>query len=211
MIKIIVILLSVLLPVGITYAQECGPSCPVCSGTGGNDGALLSKNSVMISALSIPTADEERMVLNARYGILSRLDAGIGYALRTEKVLWSARIQPVIEQEDGWGPGIILGIGSVQTGGSDQSIYAQCIKSWEITEIVGLRLSAGAATLVPDYDKLYGLAGITASFYERYAGFANYDGTSLHEGISWIPIDWLTLSFMMVETEFPAFSVAVKK
>lgn len=211
MIKILVILLSVLLPAGITYAQECGPSCPVCSGAGGNDGALLSPNSITVSGLSIPTADEERMVLNARYGILSWLDAGIGYALRTEKVLWSARIQPVLEQEDGWRPGIILGIGSVQTGGSDQSIYAQCIKSWEITEVLGLRLSAGAATLVPDYDELYGLAGITASFYERYAGFANYDGTSWHEGISWIPVDWFTLSFMMVETEFPAISLVFKR
>ncbi len=209
--KILVSSLLVLLFAGMTFAQECGPSCPVCSGAGGNDGALLAQRSVMISGLSIPTADEERTVLNTRYGILSWLDAGIGYAVRTEKVLWSVRTQPILEQEDSWRPGIILGAGSVQTGGSDQSIYAQFIKSWEISEIFGLRLSTGAATLVPDFDEIYGLAGITTSFYERYAAFANYDGKSFHEGISWIPLDWLALSFMMVETEFPAISIVGKR
>jgi len=211
MFKLLASLILMLSFVGITFAQECGPSCPVCSGGGNNDGALLFQRSVMISGLSIPSAEEERTVLNARYGILSWLDAGIGYAVRTEKVLWSVRTQPVLEQENSWRPGIILGTGSVQTGGSDQSIFAQFIKSWEISEIFGLRLSAGAATLVPDFDETYGLAGITASFNQRYAAFANYDGKSLHEGISWIPSEWLTLSLLLVETEFPAISIAFKR
>jgi len=211
MIVVLTGLLLILLFVGLSSAQECGPSCPVCSGAGGNDGALLPQKSLMISGLSIPTADEETAVLNTRYGILSWLDAGVGYAVETEKVLWSVRIQPVLEQEGGWKPGVILGSGSVQTGGSDQSIYAQFIKSWEISEVFGLRLSAGAATLVPDLDEVYGQAGITTSFYERYALFANYDGKSFHEGISWIPLDWLSLSFLMVETEFPAFSIVFKR
>ncbi|MCP4582221.1 MAG: hypothetical protein GY839_11450 [candidate division Zixibacteria bacterium] len=94
------------------------------------------------------------------------------------------KAQPVLEQEDGWRPGIILGTGSVQAGGSDQSIFAQFIKSWEINESFSLQLSTGAATLVPDFDEAYGLAGITTNFYERYAIFANYDGKSFHEGVS---------------------------
>ena len=208
--KIFVSLLLILLLAGMTYAQECGPNCPVCSGAGANDGALLSKRSVMISGLSIPTADEERAVFNTRYGILSWLDAGIGYAARTEEVLWNIRAQPVLEQEKGWRPGIILGTGSVQTGGSDQSVYAQLIKSWEISESFGLRFSVGTATLVPDFEETYGLAGITTSFFERYAAFASYDGESFHEGVSWIPLDWLSLSFLMVETEFPAVSIVFK-
>ncbi len=196
---------------GITYAQECGPNCPVCSGAGSNAGALLSEKSMTFSGLSIPTADEERTVANVRYGILSWLDAGIGYAFRTEKVLWNVRTQPVLEQENGLRPGLILGTGSVQTGGSDQSIYAQLLKSWKIGEIFSLRLSAGAATLLPDFDEVYGLGGITTSFYERYAAFVSYDGESLHEGISWIPSDWITLSFLMVETEYPAISIVYKR
>jgi len=211
MFKIIVSLLFIFLFTGITFAQECGPSCPVCSGPGVNSGVLLSQRSVTISALSIPTADEETTVLNSRFGILSWLDAGIGYAARTEKVIWSVRTQPVLEQKDSWKPGIILGTGSVQTGGSDQSIYAQFIKSLKISDKLDLRLSVGAATLVPDFDETYGQAGITTSFYEKFALFANYDGISYHEGLSWIPSDWISLSFLMVETEFPAFSIVFKR
>ena len=205
------ILLLMLLFTGVTSAQECGPSCPVCSGAGNNDGALLTERSVMISGLSIPTADEETTVSNARYGILPWLDAGVGYAFKTEKALWNVRVQPIFEQENGWRPGIILGTGSVQTGGSDQSLYLQFIKSLEISETFGLRLSAGTATLLPDFDEIYGLAGITMSFYERIAIFSNFDGKSFHEGVSWVPSDWFTLSFLMVETEFPAFSISIKR
>ena len=164
----------------------------------------------MVSFLSIPTADEERTVFNTKYGILGRLDAGIGYAARTEKVLWSVRVQPLVEQEDSWRPGVILGSGSVQTGGSDQSVFVQLIKSWEISETFGLRLSLGAATLVPDFDETYGQAGITTSLFERYVALANYDGKSFHDGISWIPLDWLSFSFLMVETEYPAISIVFK-
>jgi hypothetical protein len=203
--------LILLLFTGVTSAQECGPNCPVCSGAGSNDGALLSRRSIMISGLSIPKADEERTVLKVSYGILSWLNAGIGYGFRSEKVLWSVRAQPVFEQENGWRPGFILGTGSVQIGGSDQSAFAQVIKSVEISEIFSLRLSTGTATLIPDFDKIYGLAGITTSFYERFALFANFDGKSFHEGISWIPLDWFTLSFLMVETEFPAISIVLKR
>lgn len=209
--KIYMSLLIVLLLTGIAYAQECGPSCPVCSGAGGDNGALLSQNSILFSGLSIPTADEERTVISARYGILSWLDAGIGYAIRTEKVLWNVRVQPITEQTNGWRPGILLGTGSVQTGGSDQSIYAQLIKSVEIDDNFSLQLSTGVATLLPDFDETYGLAGITASFFDRFAVFTNYDGKSFHEGISVIPLDWLTLSFLMVETEYPAISITFKR
>jgi hypothetical protein len=208
--KIPLSLLLIFLFAGITYAQGCGPNCPVCSGAGSNEGALLSQSSLMISGLSIPTAEEETTVLNIKYGIFNWLNAGLGYAFRTEKVLWSLRTQPVLEQENGWRPGIILGTGSVQTGGSDQSLYAQLIKSIKVGESFGLQLSAGAATLLPDFDETYGLAGVTTSFYERYALFANYDGKSFHEGISWVPTDWLTLSFLMVESEFPAISILFK-
>ena len=148
MTKICVSILLVMLFTGMTYAQGCGPSCPVCSGAGSSSGALLSQGSVMISGLSIPTADEERTVMNTRYGVFNWLDAGVGYAFRTRKVLWNVRAQPVLEQEASWRPGVILGTGSVQTGGSDQSVYVQFIKSWEFGEGLGLQLSTGAATLV---------------------------------------------------------------
>ena len=209
--KICLSFVLILIFSGMAVAQECGPGCPVCSGAGANSGALLSQKALLVSGLSIPGADEERAVLNTRYGILSWLDVGLGYAARTEKVLWNVRVQPVLEQEGSWKPGIILGSGSVQTGGSDQSAYVQFIKSLDISESFGLQLSAGVATLVPDFDEAFGQAGITASLNKRYSAFANYDGESFHEGVSWTPSDWLSLSFLMVESEYPAISVVFKR
>ena len=207
--KLLIICLALILisPV-LTSAQECGPSCPVCSGI--SEGALIGGNSILVSALSVPTSEEERVVLNARYGIFNWLDVGAGYAARTEKFLWNVRVEPLAEDEDGWRPGIILGSGSVQTGGSDQSVYAQLTKSLEFGEGLALRLSAGSAALVPDFDEVFGLAGVTASIYERFSLFTNYDGRAFHEGASIIPMEWLTLSFLLVETEYPAISVAFK-
>ena len=220
--SVLIVLLLLCALSGSTLAQQCGPSCPVCSGAGSNPGALLPQKSITFSALSIPAADEERLVFNTKVGLLSWLDAGVGYAGRTEEVLWSARVQPLVEQKNGWRPGLILGSGSVQTGGSDQSAYAQLLKSWEPGDALSFLFSGGAAALMPDFDKLYGLAGITASFRKRYAGatgpyrvppgavFGNYDGESFHEGISWTPTDLATVSLMLIESEFPAMSVTFR-
>jgi len=211
MIKIGTILVLLMLLTGVAVAQECGPSCPVCSGSGNNQGALLARNSVMITGLSIPTAEEERTVFSARYGLFSWLDAGLGYAVRTEKTLWNVRVQPLTEVNGTWRPGIILGSGSVQTGGSDQSLYAQLVKSLDVGKRLGAGISAGAAMLLPDFDKVYGLAGVTGNLDERYSIFASYDGESFHEGVSWIPLEWLALSFLLVETEYPSIAVTVTR
>jgi hypothetical protein len=193
---------------GIAAAQECGPSCPVCSGN--SDGALLARNSLLVSVMVIPTSEDEQGVVNVRYGILPWLDAGIGYAMITNRVLWNLRVQPLLEKENGWRPGIILGAGSVRVGGSDQSVYVQLTKSWEFSENVALRVNTSAATLIPGPNSVFGLCGITTSLFERFSVFANFDGRRFHEGASWIPLDWLTASALLVESKYPAASVAFK-
>jgi hypothetical protein len=210
MIKIFICIAAIILLAGTAFSQECGPSCPVCSGAGSNSGALLTQNSLLVSGLIIPSADEETTVINTRYGLLSWLDAGIGYAVDTDKLLWNVRTQPLLEIENSWQPGLILGSGSVQTGGSDQSIYAQIIKSLKINDRYYLQFSVGTATLFPDFDETFVLAGLTAGFNNRFAVFVNYDGKSYHEGISWIQDERLSFSFLMVESESPAFSIVVK-
>ena len=207
---IFMILVASLLFVGVTSAQECGPSCPVCSGAGTNNGALLSQKSVMVSGLYIPSADEEKAVINSRFGLLNWLDAGIGYAIETEKVLWNVRAQLLVENENSFKPGLIAGTGSVQTGGSDQSLYAQFIKTWKADSNISLQFSAGVATLLPDFDETYALGGITTSFNERFAVFVNYDGKSFHEGVSWIVTERMALSFLLVESESGAFSISFR-
>ena len=87
---IIVIVVSFMAGFNVN-AQECGPSCPVCSGT--TDGSLLAPMSFMISTMSIPGGEDETGLFSLRYGISPRLDAGIGYTGNSEKVIWTARFQ----------------------------------------------------------------------------------------------------------------------
>jgi hypothetical protein len=204
-------ILIFLLTAATAFAQECGPSCPVCSGAGSSSGAILSQKATVISGLLITDDDEETAVFNARHGLLNWLEAGIGYAVEADKVLWNVKVQPLIEEENGLRPSVVLGTGRVQAGGSDQSIYAQLIKSWKIDESFGTQFSVGVATLLPDADETFALAGVTFSFNDKYSAFGSYDGESFHEGISFVAADWLSLGFLMIESEKPAFSIVLKK
>ncbi|MFH1761816.1 MAG: hypothetical protein ABIA63_12025 [bacterium] len=104
-------------------AQECGPSCPVCSGTGENVSGLLTKNNLLITGIYIPTGEDESGVINFKYGVFKWMDAGAGFTIKAQKPIWSVRLSPVTEDEESWQPGLILGTGRVQTGGSDQSVF----------------------------------------------------------------------------------------
>ena len=196
--------------VGQISAQQCGPGCPICSGSGSSTGALLSSGTVIPNFLYIPNGEDETGVFNLRGGVTSWLDMGVGYTVEAEKLIWSMRLQPVEESEPGWRPSVILGTGSVQTGGSDQSLYLLLSKSWEFNETFSARLSTGMATLLPDFDKLYGLANLTLTVTERWSPFISYDGLNFHPGLSWIPTNWLTLAAILVESREPAISVGFR-
>ena len=43
-----------------SLAAQCGPGCPVCSGTGHSTGALLPSRTLVSSAIAIPTGEDER-------------------------------------------------------------------------------------------------------------------------------------------------------
>lgn len=190
-------------------AEECGPGCPVCSGNSGS-GVVLGRNTLQVSGLLIPTGEEERGVINARYGILEWLDAGIGYTVVTRKPLWSLRARAIEEREDGWVPALVVGTGSVQMGGSDQSVYLQASKGFDPHRNLGLRVSAGASMLIPEVNRVYGLAGATATVFERFSFFVSYDGQNFHEGASVTPVDWLSISAMLVESRDLAAAVGLR-
>lgn len=191
-------------------AQECGPFCPVCSGSGSSTGALVSSGTVISNLLYIPAGEEETGVINFRGGITSWLDLGIGYTVKAEKPIWSIRWQPLNEAESGLRPAVITGTGSIQTGGGDQSIFLQLSKAWEFSEMFSARLSTGIASLLPDLNKLYGLAGITLTVKESWSPFVSYDGVNFHSGLSWIATDWLTIAAILVETKEPAISIGLR-
>ncbi|MBF0429822.1 MAG: hypothetical protein HQK83_00975 [Fibrobacteria bacterium] len=206
----IMFLLMLFTTINTLYSQECGPSCPVCSGTGESGGTLLSPKSLLISGIAIPTSDEDKGVVNLRYGVTKWLDIGAGYTINTKKPLWSLRVSPLSENEDGWRPGVILGTGSVQTGGNDQSVFAQLTKSWEFSEGFAMRVSGGVASLIPDFNKIYGVAGLTLTVTERVSPFVSFDGKNLHFGLAWIPVDWMTIGGLLVESKYAAVSLGFR-
>jgi len=210
--KIIILLLfGIILLTQVTIAQECGPFCPICSGTGSSTSALVASGVIIPNILYIQQGEEETGVLNLRSGITSWLDVGVGYGLKTEKLLWSVRLQPIQEDESSdFKPSVIIGTGSVQTGRSDQSAFLQLSKSWELNEIFSFRLSTGIASLLPEFDEYYGLAGVTLTITEKWSPFLSYDGNNFHPGLSWIPVDWLSLGFILVESKEPAISVGFR-
>jgi hypothetical protein len=206
------LIISILLfaVLSIPYAQECGPSCPVCSGTGEGGGSLLKTRTLLISGIYLPTGEEEKGVISLRYGVFKWMDVGAGYTVKTEKPIWSLRLLPLSENEEGLRPGIIMGTGSVQTAGSDQSVFAQLTKSWEFREGFAMRVTGGIASLVPDFEKIYGIAGLTLTLTERFSPFASFDGNNFHFGISWIPLDMLTIAVLLVEAKEPAVSLGYR-
>jgi len=191
-------------------AQVCGPGCPVCSGSGQSTGALISPGTLISTAIAIPGSEDETAVFNIRAGVTSWLDVGLGYTVKSEKFIWSIRLEPISENEESWRPAVILGTGSVQTGGSDQSAFIQVTKAFEFSEILSARFSIGAATLLPNFDKEYFLAGITMTVTERWSPFFNYDGINYHLGLSWIPNDWLFVTGLVVEMKNPAIMVGFR-
>ncbi len=191
-------------------AQECGPGCPVCSGSGSSTGAILPPGTLVSTAMIIPAGEEDTSVLNLRAGLAPWLDLGLGYTIKSEKLIWSVRFQPIAEDESSWKPGIILGTGSVRTGGSDQSVFLQLTKAFDFSEKVSARFSLGIASLLPDLDQEFLLASLTMTVVECWSPFLSYDGRNFHFGLSWIPIDWLFVASLMVEARYPVFLVGYR-
>ena len=190
------------------YSQECGPNCPACSG--GSSGGIIAKNNLVVSVLGIPASDDEYAVANLRYGVFNWMDVGVGYAFKAKNPIWSVRIKPLSENEDKWYPGIIIGTGSVRTGGSDQSVYGMLTKTVEFSEKFALQGYVGAASVFKDFENPFFLSGLSAIFLEKFTVFGSYDGKNFHEGIAWTATDNLTLSGLLIETRYPTLSVSYR-
>jgi len=124
--------------------------------------------------------------------------------------MWSFRLQLLYEKDTSMQPTVVLGTGSVQTGKSDQSLFLQISKARELNEWFAIRFSLGIAGLMPDFEDVYGIAGLKLTITERWSPFLSYDGISFHPGLVWIPTDWLSISGILVESKEPAISVAFR-
>jgi hypothetical protein len=207
-----VIIATTLFAVAFTLpasAQQCGPGCPACSGK--TVGDLLPQKTLSGSLLYIPGSEEETAVYSLRYGLFSWLDAGIGYAQDTEEVIWSIRTQPVEQDLVGWLPGVVIGTGSIQTGGSDQSVYLQLLKSWEVVEgKFSFSLTGGLATDLPGFAETWKLGTVSVSLFDRISPFYTYDGLNPHAGVSIYVTEWLTMTGYALEMEELAVMTGVQ-
>jgi hypothetical protein len=208
-VSVLLLFAAVAIPHSAALAQECGPGCPACSGKATGD--LLTPGAILASGLFIPDAEEETIVTRLGYGVLPWMDVGIGYAVDTEEVIWSARVQPVTQDREGWRPALIVGTGSVQTGGSDQSAYVQLAKALEVVEgRFGVSASAGYATDLPDLEESWGLATAALVLFDRVSPFYAYDGVNSHVGLSYFATDWLTVTGYYLEMEEPAVMLSLQ-
>ncbi len=139
------------------------------------------------------------------------MDAGIGYAVDAEEVIWSVRVAPIAQDVESWRPALILGTGSVQARGADQSAFGILAKTMEIVEgRFAVGLAAGYATDLPDFEEDWGLGTLTLTFFDRASSFYTYDGINSHLGLAVFATDWLTLTGYYLEFEEPGIMAAVQ-
>lgn len=170
----------------------------------------MPPGTVISTGMFIPEGEDETGVLNLRAGVTPWLDLGFGYTVDSKKIIWSVRLQPLAEEESSWRPGVILGTGSVQIAGSDQSVFIQLTKTLEFSEKFSARFSVGISGLLPDLDRGYFLANLTMSVTERWSPFLSYDGLNFHLGLSWLPNDQLFIAGLLVEMKNPSLLVGYR-
>ena len=170
----------------------------------------MPSGTLISTGMFIPEGEDEIGVLNLRAGVTSWLDLGFGYTVESKKLIWSVRLQLLAEEESSWRPGVILGTGSVQIGGSDQSVFIQLTKALDFSEKFSARFSFGIASLLPDLDQGYFLANLTMTVTERWSPFLSYDGRDFHVGLSWLPNDQLFIAVLLVEMKTPSVLVGYR-
>ncbi len=187
---------------------QCGPGCPAC--TGGVTDSILDPNTILGSVMNIPDGEEETTILNFSGTVTPWLELGLGYAVDGERVIWNARARLFDEQAESWKPSLVLGTGSVEAGGSDQSGYIQLFKNIDIMPDLVWGLSGGLASDLPDLNDTFWLANISLNYRETIAPFYSYDGSASHVGMTWYARDWLQVSGTYLEMENVAITVGFK-
>lgn len=200
----------VLIALGSSAAlAQCGPGCPACSG--GVTDSILDPNTIRGSVMYIPDGEEETVILNFSGTVTQWLELGLGYSVDKEKVIWNAKAQLVKEQAGAWRPSLVLGTGSVEIGGSDQSGYLQLFKNIDTGPDIVWGLSGGFATDLPDLTEGFWLTTASLTYRETLTPFYSYDGSASHIGLTWYAKDWLQVSGTYLEMEDPAITVGITR
>jgi len=202
---VILIILSILST--LSYAQDCGPNCPLCSGSGLNTEGMLVPGTIFANALFVPDG-EETFVSTLKFAAHKRLNLGIGYINKSEAFIWNVRLLLLEEKEKF--PGLVVGTGSVRMGGSDQSVFFSATKNFEENLGLPLRISAGAASLVPDFNEVYFIGTVSYLIKEVFFPFVSYDGLNPHFGATLQLFENFTLGAYYIEKEYLGFSAGLR-
>lgn len=199
--SLIAVFCFLVMPIPAASAQDCGPNCPICSGSGFDTEAMLSNKTVFTNALLFPDA-EETLITGVKFSVSSKVDLGFSYLSTSRKVIWSARALLLAEEEEGWIPSIILGIGSVRANTSDQSIFLTATRNLESTIGVPLRLSMGAAAFMTEPDRLYPIGTLSYLYKEKLFPFISYDGVNINYGAAYFILETLHIGLMYIENRY---------
>ncbi len=207
--SVVVFILTILLLLcsSIIIAQECGPNCPICSGSGSNTESLLAKGVWLGNALMVP-GGEDTFIPTFKTAIHDRIDIGFGYLNKSREAIWSVRVLLFPERERS--PGLIAGSGSVRMGGSDQSVFITATKNFEDNIQIPIRLSLGTASVLPDMDIYYFIGTASYLYKEKLFPFITYDGINTHYGVSYILLEKINIGLLYLENERFGLSAGIR-
>lgn len=202
----------IIVSAGMVKAQYIGPVYPGIVEKRVSD--LAPRDMGYLGGMYIPWGDEQVALLSMRYGIYSRIDAGIGITWGAnhgpDYFIWSLRVEAVPQDPEGWRPSLIIGTGSVRIGGRDQSGFIQLIKTLELVEDrFEISFTGGFATDISDFNEAWGLGALSMSFSDIISPFYVYDGIHSHVGVTWFAFEGFALSvYYQQMEEFAVSAVA---
>ncbi len=205
-VPILITLLS-MAPVSAVRAQECGPNCPICSGSVFNTETMLSTSTILTRVLVFPDG-EEKVVSGIKMALTSKLDFGVSYLTTSQSVIFNARVLLLGEEE--LRPGVVAGIGSVRADASDQSVFLSLTKNLE--DVIGppVRISLGAAGYLRGGEKLYPIGTVSYFYKEKLLPFISYDGLNINYGVSWFLFETLNIGLLYVENRYLGLSTGLR-
>ncbi|MFC1540276.1 hypothetical protein ACFL41_02150, partial [Gemmatimonadota bacterium] len=154
-------------------AQECGPNCPICSGSVFSTETMLSTSTILTRALVFPDG-EESFVAGVKYAFSPRLDVGVTYLGTSSSVIFNART--LLLQEGEYRPGLVAGVGTLQADAAEYAAFISATKNLEDALGPPLRISLGLAGYLSGDNKLYPIGTLSYFYKEKLLPFISYDG-----------------------------------
>ncbi len=188
-------------------AQECGPNCPICSGSVFSTETMLSTSTILTRVLVFPEG-EETFVTGVKLALSPRLDVGVSYLGSSGSVIFTART--LLLQEEDIRPGIVAGIGSVRADASDQSVFLSLTKNLEDALGPPVRISLGVAGYLSGGKRLYPIGTVSYFHKEKLLPFISYDGLNVNYGVSWFMSEKLNIGLMYVENRYLGISTGLR-